>query len=199
MPDSPKMRDTDSVRSPFFVGTDTPESSYNFRRYQYTLGFIRELHGDVLDCGERSLLTELIEEKFGVKIDNTEGDLDVRPIRGKYDFVLAFEIIEHLMNPLWFLMQVKGALREKGVLYLSTPVNKPKFFWRHDHFHEFDEYRLEKLLDRAGFTIVRRERKRFYRINGVRPVIRLLLKTGTIFLELRPRPEGRTLTEPNGG
>lgn len=174
-----------SSRTPFFVGTDPRAASYNRRRYDHTLCFIRELQSPVLDCGERSVLTGMIENKFGVKIENTTGDLDISPINGKYDFILAFEIIEHLMNPLWFLIQVRQALNPDGILYLSTPINKPKYFWRHDHFHEFGEYRLGALMDRAGFKIVRKERKRFYPINGLRPLIRLLFKTGTIFLELK--------------
>jgi len=169
------------------VGTHQPESGYNNRRYNHTLGFITNLHGEILDCGERNLLTSLIEDKFKIKARNTEGDLDVLPIEGKYDFVLAFEIIEHLMNPLWFLLQIKKALKPGGTLYLSTPINKPKYFWRHDHFHEFDEYRLNILLERAGFEVVRKERKRFYLIAGIRPIIRWLLRTGTIFLELKPK------------
>jgi len=176
-----------ATRTPFFVGTYTPESSYNHRRYDHTRRFISELYGDVLDCGERSLLTGIIEEKFKIKIKNTPGDLDILPIEGFYDFILAFEIIEHLMNPLWFLMQIKKALKPNGKFYLSTPVNKPKFLWRRDHFHEFDEYRLNILLEKAGFEVVRKERKRFYFITGIRPIIRLVLKTGTIFMELKPQ------------
>jgi 2-polyprenyl-3-methyl-5-hydroxy-6-metoxy-1,4-benzoquinol methylase len=99
---------------------------------------------------------------------------------------LAFEIIEHLMNPLWFLWQVRQALKPDGTLCLSTPINKPKFFWRPDHFHEVDEYRLNRLIERAGFEIIRRERKRFYRINGLRSIIRYVLKTGTMFMEVKP-------------
>lgn len=176
-----------SSKSPFFADTDTPESAYNARRYNFTLSFIRELHGDILDCGERNPINDLIEKKFIVKIKNTVGDLDVATIDGKYDYVLAFEIIEHLMNPLWLLLQIKNALKPGGTLYLSTPINKPKFLWRHDHFHEFDEYRLRALVERAGFEIVRNERRRFYSITGVRPIIRALLKTGTMFLELKPK------------
>lgn len=177
----------EAQRSPFFVDTVTPENLYNARRYEHTLTFVKELRGEVLDCGERNPINDLIEKKFQVNITNTIGDLDVLPIEGKYDFVTAFEILEHLMNPLWFLLQVRNALKPNGVLYLSTPINKPKFLWRHDHFHEFDEYRLRTLVERAGFEIVRSERKRFYSLSGIRPLIRWALKTGTMFLELRSR------------
>jgi 2-polyprenyl-3-methyl-5-hydroxy-6-metoxy-1,4-benzoquinol methylase len=173
-------------KTPFFVGTYEPESTYNAARYEYTLGFVRNLRGKVLDCGEPNVLKNLMEDKFKIEIKNTSGDLDVMPIEGKYNFILGFELLEHLMNPLWFLIQVRNALEPDGVAFLSTPINKPKFFWRYDHFHEFDEYRLRSLVRKAGFEVVREERARFYRMTGIRPIIRLLLKTGTIFLELRP-------------
>ena len=176
-----------SAKNPFFVDTDSPSDGYNQRRYQHTLRFINKLDGDVLDCGERNPITDLIEKRFEARIANTVGDLDILPITGKYDYILAFEIIEHLMNPLWFLLQTNQALKPNGTVYLSTPINKPKFLWRHDHFHEFDEFRLESLIDRAGFEILRKERQRFYKITGVRPIIRVLLKTGTMFMELRSK------------
>jgi hypothetical protein len=70
-------------------------------------------------------------------------------------------------------------------MYLSTPINKPKFLWREDHFHEFDEYRLEMLLARAGLVVARKEHCRFYRVTGIRPLIRLLSRSGTIFMQLK--------------
>ncbi|MCZ6775679.1 MAG: class I SAM-dependent methyltransferase [Ignavibacteria bacterium] len=173
-------------KSPFFVGTHEPESAHNTARYKYALAFIRNLRGEVLDCGEANVLKKLMEQKFEVEIKNTSGDLDIVSIEGKYNFILAFELLEHLMNPLWFLMQIRKALKPDGSVFLSTPINKPKFLWRHDHFHEFDEYRLHWLIRKAGFEVVREERPRFYRITGIRPIIRLLLKTGTNFLELSP-------------
>ena len=180
-------------RTPFFVGTFEPENLYNSRRYAFTLGFIQNFSGDILDCGEPNILKEMIEKKFSLRISSTgEIDLDVSKISGRYDVVFAFEIIEHLMNPLWFLTQVRESLRPGGIVYLSTPINKPKFFWRHDHFHEFDEYRLLNLMDKAGFVVEKKERRRFYSLSGVRPLIRLALRTGTMFLALRCKPDVST-------
>lgn len=183
-------------KTPFFVGTYEPENLYNSRRYAFTLRFLQNLSGSVLDCGEPNILKEMIENKFSLKISSTgESDLDVSRISGKYDIVLAFEIIEHLMNPLWFLMQARESLNPDGVVYLSTPINKPKFLWRHDHFHEFDEYRLTSLVDKAGFIVHRKQRAQFYSKVGIRPLIRLAFRTGTMFLELRSKTEATSVNK----
>lgn len=171
----------------FFVNTVAPENQQNRCRYKATLGFIRDLHGEVLDCGERNPFNDQIEEKFRVRLSSTKGDLDVIELALRYDFITCFEVLEHLMNPLWFLMQARQALKPEGILYLSTPINKPKFLWRDDHFHEFDEMRLYALLERAGFKVVRAKRARCYRLTGIRPIIRYLCKTGTLLLELKPK------------
>jgi len=40
---------------------------------------------------------------------------------GKFDFVIATEIIEHLENPYFFLRNCFSMLNKKGTLFLSTP------------------------------------------------------------------------------
>lgn len=114
-------------KSPFFVGTYEPDNEYNQKRYAYSLGFVNELSGKVLDCGEPNLLKSMFEDRFSIEIESTGSiDLDCCSIEGVYDYILAFEIIEHLMNPLFFLQQIKSVLKKQGSLYLSTPINKPK-------------------------------------------------------------------------
>lgn len=175
-----------NYKSPFFVDTDDENSRFNRKRYAYTLSFIKDLGGVVLDCGESNKLKHLMEKKFNIKINSTKGDLDFVTIDGKYDFILAFEMVEHLMNPLWLLCQINSALKPNGILYLSTPINKPKLLWRPDHFHEFDEYRLKQLFQKANFEVIRYERKRFGNLLGIRPIIRFIFRAVTLFVTLRP-------------
>lgn len=164
--------------------TDPRDVKHNDLRYKFTLRFIDELHSKVLDIGSRNPITNLIESQFGIGIRNTSRDVDVEPLEGHYNFVLCFEVIEHLMNPLWFLKNVKSILEPNGALYLSTPINKPKFLWRDDHFHEFDERRLSHLIEKAGFTVVKQQKVSFNQSFGIRPLIRKLSKSGTMFLKL---------------
>ena len=52
-----------------------------------------------LDIGDRTGLTEMMEDKYGVKFDNTKGDLDKIELKGKYDLVTSFEVLEHYLTP----------------------------------------------------------------------------------------------------
>ena len=96
----------------------------------------------------------------------------------KYNTVFCFEILEHLQNPLFFLMQIKSIMSEDGVLYLSTP-NKPKFLWSEFHYNEISAKHMQKwLLDPLNMKIVRKKRLRMnlwtdYLI-GFRPFLRAL-------------------------
>jgi len=130
-----------------------------------------------LDIGDRSGLTEMMESKYQVKFDNTKGDLDYITLKGKYDLVTSFEVLEHLFNPLFHLSQIKGVLSENGKLILSTPLSKPRFLWSKEHFHEMSTESIEALFHVAGFKIVRKKYFKvhpliFY-IKGMRPLLRL--------------------------
>lgn len=44
----------------------------------------------------------------------------------KYDFIFAFEVLEHLENPRQALLNIKRALTKDGVLVFSTPEPTPR-------------------------------------------------------------------------
>ena len=148
-------------------------------RWNKSLDFIGDHFSfkSALDIGDRSGLTEMMESKYQVKFDNTKGDLDCITLKGKYDLVTSFEVLEHLFNPLFHLSQIKGVLSENGKLILSTPLSKPRFLWSKEHFHEMSTESIEALFHVAGFKIVRKKYFKvhpliFY-IKGIRPLLRL--------------------------
>ena len=144
--------------------------------------------GFALDIGERSKFTEFLEKHFRTKIANTNIDLDVDSLTGKYDTIFCFEVIEHLFNPLNIMLQAHKILKDDGRLYLSTPKAKPHFLWWEYHFHEFHKRELLKLIKRAGFEVVKIEYHRVHPLwlgfTGFRPFLRMLMQRKCL-VELR--------------
>ncbi len=65
---------------------------------------------------------DYIDEKY--KRDNIEFlklDLNNNKIEGKYNAIVCFETIEHLLNPDMFLDNLYNILDDKGILILSVP------------------------------------------------------------------------------
>lgn len=142
-----------------------------------------------LDMGDRTPLTGQLEKYFGCSFENSTGDLDTVTLKGGYDVVTSFEVIEHLFNPLYHLEQIRGVLNPGGRIYLSTPVGKPDFLWSPQHFHEMNNRSLAALLNRAGLTVIRRKdikiQPPWFYFTGFRPMMRGLFEKHCL-LELRP-------------
>ena len=132
--------------------------------------------GSYLDIGVSSPLSEHIEKTLGINFDHTQGDLDFEFIcsEKKYDLVLFSHTIEHVMNPLFVVMNIKKVMNDGGILIIAHPV---KLRTSRDHFHEIPIKRLYDLLDKAGLEIVetRSFLIGFYRhLMGIRPLLRFL-------------------------
>jgi hypothetical protein len=131
------------------------------RRLKETLAFIRsdDLSGRVLDIGEKNFVGRSIANARNIEMDNTEEYSDFNHAiympNKDYKFVLCFEVLEHVMNPLLFIKLIKNLLDEKGVLYLSTPIHNPLGFYFNEtaHFAEYRESSIRTLLEYSGFTI----------------------------------------------
>ena len=115
----------------------------------------------------------------GFEVKNTLGedlDIDFSNIKNeKYEVVTAFEIFEHLLNPFTILNEIKA---EK--ILISVPLRlwfskayQSKTAPRDRHFHEFEDWQLDWLLEKAGFKIV--DRVKFthpVKKIGFRPLLR---------------------------
>ena len=150
-------------------------------RWEKSLNFLGDLNNvkTALDIGDRTGLTEMMEDKYGVKFDNTQGDLDKIELKGNYDLVTSFEVLEHLFNPLFNLEQINNVLNKNGCLILSTPLAKPSFLWAKKHFHEMSKRSIYALFESAGFKILRhgyfRVHPFLFYTSGIRPLMRLFL------------------------
>lgn len=138
--------------------------------------------GNTLDIGAENPLKIELSKWYGLEIDGTgEKDLDVDELSGIYDTVFCFEVIEHLFNPLFLLLQIRKVLKDDGLLFLSTPRRRPHHMWYKYHFHEFSQQELINIVKRAGFKINRIEYMHSARpllgyFKGIRSFLRIFIE-----------------------
>ncbi len=152
-------------------------------RWRKTLDFVADSVGSGaaphkgLDLGDRTALTDSLERLLGCPFENTAIDLDTQRLTGSFGVVTAFEVLEHLYNPLHLMLEVNRLLKEcDGRLFVSMPLWKPAFLASPDHFHEMTRPEALALFDRAGFRVERsaqfRIRRPLFYLTGLKPLLR---------------------------
>lgn len=158
------------------------EKSYPSKRFRITLNFLKKhisTNLSILDLGVNNPLSDLIR-KEGYLVSNTNGeDLDEDRsviLNSQAKVTTAFEILEHLLSPYEVLKSIKS-----DIIVLSIPLRlwfskayKSKTDPRDKHFHEFEDWQLDWLLEKSGWEIIDREKftnptKKI----GIRPLFRL--------------------------
>ncbi len=149
-------------------------------RAERTLRFLQETlppPARLLDLGSRNTLSERMEA-LGYTVFNTSGDLDFSPdvvAREDVDAVTAFEILEHLVSPFPVLRAIKAPRLFASIplrLWFARAYRNPNDPWD-QHFHEFEDWQFDWLLEKAGWTIQRREKWTSpARKLGIRPLLR---------------------------
>ena len=146
------------------------------KRYKHTLEFLQSVlpaPATVLDLGVRNPFSEIMEQN-GYTVYNTSGeDLDEVPEivkEFKIDAVTSFEIFEHLLAPL----AVLKAIETKKII-TTIPLNlwfakayKSSTDMRDRHYHEFEDWQFDWLLEKAGWNIKKRQKW----TSGIRPILR---------------------------
>ncbi|NTU97454.1 MAG: class I SAM-dependent methyltransferase [Chlorobiaceae bacterium] len=161
-------------------------------RWKKTLEFIAGSSGAVngmergLDLGGRTPLTDMLEKHVLCPFDNTCVDLDTGILEDRYGVVTAFEVVEHLFNPLHALLQVRNVFCGKDPrLFLSIPLRKPELLGSPGHFHEMTRREALLLFGRAGFSVVRssefRIRHPLFYLTGVKPMMRAFYEKVLIY------------------
>ena len=157
-------------------------------KFEFMINFFEgKLNGKILDVGERNPLTELLEQKYNVKIENTEGDLDEDFIipGNKYDTIIFSHVIEHIFNPLHACLRLKKTMHSKSKMYIALP-DRGKLLWSKEHFHEIDSYRFKMLMKRAGLKTINKVRHRVWRpwwnyLLGFRSFLRLIFEYYAVY------------------
>ena len=154
---------------------------YPKKRYNRTLSILRKIAPKgtkILDIGVVNPFAELMK-KEGYLVENTSGqDLDFEFHTLKefsVELITAFEILEHLVNPMMVLQNVPS-----DKLLVTIPLRlwfsrayKNNKDQRDCHYHEFEDWQFDMLLEKAGWEIKYRE-KWTNPVNkiGIRPLLR---------------------------
>jgi len=179
--------DKDFYTSQECLKSDTHARIAKSRIFEILKQLAKRPRGYVLDVGEESPLT-LKMRSMGYDVDNTDGDLDINftAPRNNYFTIVFSHVIEHLFNPLYCLSELRKLLHENGKLIIAMPWCSVglKIGFSKIQYHEIDEYRMRKLLRRAGFEI---ENITYYkrprgRISGIRPLIKALMSKNVVYI-----------------
>ena len=154
---------------------------YPKKRYNRTLKFFKKhisSEENILDLGIDNPFSKILREN-GYAVENTKGeDLDedlTSLTNSNANVISALEILEHLLSPYVLLKTIKAE-------YLIASV--PLKLWfsnayrsttdpRDRHYHEFEEWQFNWLLEKTGWKIISKEKwtnpsKKI----GFRPILR---------------------------
>lgn len=157
------------------------EKTFPNKRFRLTLEFLQKhikSSETILDLGVENPFSTIMKNA-GYTVTNTSGeDLDLNQTalqNSDAKVVTALEIFEHLLNPFAVLKEIKA-----DKLIISIPMRlwfSPAYRSKTDmwdrHYHEFEDWQLDWLLEKTGWKIIDSKKwtnpvKQF----GLRPFLR---------------------------
>jgi len=140
------------------------EKTYPSKRFNITLQFLKKhitTSETILDLGVPNPFSKIMEDN-GYEVKNTKGedvDNDQTSLQSEsYKVFTAFEIFEHLLNPYTVLENVKAdkILISIPLRLWFSPAYRSKTDMWDRHYHEFEDWQLDWLLEKTGWKIVDR-------------------------------------------
>jgi 2-polyprenyl-3-methyl-5-hydroxy-6-metoxy-1,4-benzoquinol methylase len=126
-----------------------------------------------IGCGTGALMVELKKRGAFVKglepgnhMPEKEVEDDIvhdyfpsNKLEGVFDLVIHFGVLEHIENPILFLLNQKRYLKREGKVFLAVPNCEPFFeagdmsIFIHEHFSYFTRQNLSLIVEKGGFFI----------------------------------------------
>ncbi|MDE3741526.1 methyltransferase [Maribacter polysaccharolyticus] len=157
------------------------EKTFPNKRFENTLAFLQKhitTDETILDLGVENPFSKIMKET-GYTVANTQGedlDLDFTNITDTpTDVVTAFEIFEHLIAPFNVLREIKAKKLVASIplrLWFAPAYQSKTDPWDR-HFHEFEDWQFDWLLEKAGWKIIDRAKwSNPVKKIGIRPLLR---------------------------
>ena len=157
------------------------EGTFPDKRYRHTLEFLQQHVSPparLLDLGVRNPFSEIMEQA-GYDVSNTKGeDLDLQTEAvaiSQAEVVTAFEIFEHLLAPFNVLREIKAEKLVASIplkLWFSPAYQSKTDPWDR-HYHEFEDWQFDWLLEKSGWEIKARHKwTNPVKKIGLRPLLR---------------------------
>ncbi|MEB8344999.1 methyltransferase [Flavobacteriaceae bacterium KMM 6898] len=157
------------------------ETNFPNKRFKHTATFLQKhisKDQSILDLGVENPFTKIMKE-HGFLVENTQGedlDLDFSSVQNSTaEVVTAFEIFEHLLAPFNVLREIKANKIVASIplrLWFSNAYRSKTDSWDR-HYHEFEDWQFDWLLEKAGWEI--KDRAKWTNpVNklGIRPILR---------------------------
>ncbi len=157
------------------------ENTYPNKRFERTLAFLRKhvtAEETILDLGVENPFSKIMEEQ-GYSVENTKGedlDMDFTSVQNSSaEVATAFEIFEHLLAPFNVLREITAnkLVASIPLKLWFTPAYRSKTDIWDRHYHEFEDWQFDWLLEKSGWEI--KDREKFTNPVGkigVRPLLR---------------------------
>ncbi len=167
---------------PLYTDINMYENNFPGKRYKHTLDFLKKhisTDQTIFDLGVENPFSEIMKEG-GYTVLNTKGeDLDVdfsSVDDSKADVVTAFEIFEHLLAPFNVLSEIKSNKLVASIplrLWFASAYKSKTDPWDR-HYHEFEDWQFDWLLQKSGWEIMDRAKwTNPVKKIGFRPLLRL--------------------------
>jgi len=138
------------------------EKTFPNKRFDLTLDFLKKhisISERIFDLGVPNPFSKIMTDN-GYEVVNTKGedlDNDQTALQTEnYGVFTAFEIFEHLLNPYTVLQNVecdKVLISIPMRLWFQSAYKSKTDKWDR-HYHEFEDWQLDWLLEKTGFKII---------------------------------------------
>ena len=157
------------------------EKTFPNKRFKHTLEFLKKhinTSESILDLGVKNPFSDIMISE-GYAIENTTGE-DLDEDRSAIEnssakVVTAFEIFEHLLSPYEVLKSIKANKLVISIpmrLWFASAYRSKTDKWDR-HYHEFEDWQLDWLLEKTGWTIKDRQKwTNPVKKIGIRPILR---------------------------